>query len=278
MIVPSRQRPQAVAEMHQAVVEAGTTIGTVMFVVDDDDSTWLDYAASVEKIGDQRILAVRLGPVDERIPGMVQSLNVAAEYQAGIGSVFAIGFMGDDHRPRASAVPWDHAYVAQLKQLGSGMVYGNDLFQGPNIPTQIAMTSDIIRALGYMVWPRFHHLYVDNMWLALGEATGCIRYMPDVIVEHMHPAAGKSEMDEGYARVNAGEVATHDHGVFQQYLTEQLAGDAEKIRAMRSAVEPESGDRAAPIECECDDLDVDDDTMSCNSYAAGGPCDSSTEK
>lgn len=234
MIVPSRGRPQAVAEMYEAVVEAGTTIGTVMFAVDDNDETWPDYVASVEKISDQRILAVRLGPVDERIPGMVQSLNPMAKYHASLGSVFAIGFMGDDHRPRASAVPWDHAYVAQLRQLGTGMVYGNDLFQGPNIPTQIAMTSDIIRALGYMVWPRFHHLYVDNMWLALGEATGCIRYMPDVIVEHMHPAAGKSAMDEGYARVNAEEVATYDHGVFQQYLTEQLPGDADKVRALRS--------------------------------------------
>jgi hypothetical protein len=234
MIVPSRGRPQSVAEMHAAVVEADTTIATMMFVVDDDDETWLDYAASVERLGDKRILGVRLGRADERIPGMVQSLNTVAEYQAGLGSVFAIGFCGDDHRPRPSAVPWDHAYVAELKRLGSGMVYGNDLFQGPNIPTQIAMTSDIIRALGYMVWPRFHHLYVDNMWLALGEATGCIRYMPDVIVEHMHPAAGKSQMDDGYARVNANAVAEYDFGVYQEYVTNQLPGDAEKIRALRS--------------------------------------------
>lgn len=235
MIVPSRGRPQAVAEMRHAVVAADTTIASVLFVVDDDDDTWLDYAASVERFGDKRILAVRLGPVDERIPGMVQSLNPIAEYHAGIGNVFAIGFMGDDHRPRPSAVPWDHAYVAELKRLGTGMVYGNDLFQGPNIPTQIAMTADIIHALGYMVWPKFHHLYVDNMWKALGEATGCIRYMPDVIIEHMHPAAGKSQMDEGYARVNAGAVAEHDFGVYHEYITNQLPGDAEKIRALRSA-------------------------------------------
>jgi hypothetical protein len=234
MIVPSRGRPRAVAEMYQAIVEADTTTAAVMFVVDDDDDTWLDYAASVERIGDRRILGVRLGPVDERIPGMVQSLNTIAEYQAGTGSIYAIGFCGDDHRPRPSAVPWDHAYVAELKRLGTGMVYGNDLFQGPNIPTQIAMTADIIRALGYMVWPKFHHLYVDNMWKSLGEATGCIRYLPDVIVEHMHPAAGKSEMDEGYARVNAGAVAEYDFGVYQEYVTNQLPGDAEKIRALRS--------------------------------------------
>lgn len=235
MIVPSRGRPQAVAEMHAAVVEADTTIGRVMFVVDADDETWPEYAAVVDRLGDQRILAIRLGLVDDRIPGMVQSLNEAAIYQASIGNVFAIGFMGDDHRPRPSAVPWDHAYVAELKRLGTGMVYGNDLFQGPNIPTQIAMTSDIIRALGYMVWPPFHHLYVDNMWRTLGEAAGCITYMPDVIVEHMHPAAGKSAMDEGYARVNAGAVAEYDFGVYQEYITNQLPGDAEKIRALRSA-------------------------------------------
>lgn len=234
MIVPSRGRPQSVAEMHAAVVEADTTIAAMLFVVDSDDETWPGYEVSVERIGDKRILAMRLGQFPERIPGMVQSLNFVAEYQARPAGPYAIGFCGDDHRPRPSAVPWDHAYVAELKRLGTGMVYGNDLFQGPNIPTQIAMTSDIIRALGYMVWPRFHHLYVDNMWKTLGETVGCITYMPDVIVEHMHPAAGKSQMDEGYARVNAGAVAEYDFGVYQEYITNQLPGDAEKIRALRS--------------------------------------------
>lgn len=243
MIVPSRGRPQAVAEMHTALVEAQTTCARVLFVVDPDDPTWPAYGEAVESVNDSWSGAELIGivqiwrPVEEaRIPGVVQPLNFSALHNAG--RYRAIGFMGDDHRPRLSVVPWDQAYVAELKRLGTGMVFGNDLLQGPNIPTQIAMTADIIRALGYMAYPGLHHLYADNMWKALGEATGCIRYMPNVIVEHMHPVAGKAQWDENYARVNAPEIDSHDHDAFADYVANHLVSDAAKIRALRMANAP----------------------------------------
>lgn len=246
MIVPSRGRPQAVAEMYQALVDAETTCAEVVFAVDADDETWPEYRAAADRLPGGLVYVIQQGHPKgvDRIPGVVQPLNREASYYAELFSVdlrtaarepFMIGFMGDDHRPRLSVVPWDIAYVTELNRLGTGMVYGNDLLQGPNIPTQIAMTSDIIRALGYMAYPGLHHLYADNMWKALGEATGCIRYMPDVVVEHMHPVAGKAEWDDNYARVNAPEIDSHDHNAFADYMANHLADDAAKVRALRTA-------------------------------------------
>lgn len=234
MIVPSRGRPQAVAEMHQALVEAQTTCARVIFVVDPDDETWPAYEAAIDALPDSMVLGMQVGE-DPRIPGVVQPLNLVATYKAKTWmDGRCIGFMGDDHRPRLSTVPWDWAYVNELRKLGTGMVYGNDLLQGPNIPTQIAMTSDIVRTLGYMAYPGLKHLYADNMWKALGEATGCIRYLPNVIVEHMHPVAGKAAWDDNYARVNAADIDSHDHAAFAEYTMNHLAADAAKIRALRN--------------------------------------------
>ena len=57
-----------------------------------------------------------------------------------------------------------------------------------------------------MVPPGMIHLYFDNFWLDFGRAMGKITYLPDVIIEHMHPAVGKAVLDAGYQEVNAPEM------------------------------------------------------------------------
>jgi hypothetical protein len=124
---------------------------------------------------------------------------------AGFASRYPmLGFMGDDHRPRTPG--WDAAYVEALTEMGTGIVYGDDLLQGERIPTQVAMTSDIVEAMGGMAPGGLVHMYLDDLWKAVGERLGCLRYLPDVVVEHLHPAAGKARWDDRYAEVNAPEV------------------------------------------------------------------------
>jgi len=80
------------------------------------------------------------------------------------------------------------------------------------------MTGDIVKALGGMVPQGMIHLYLDNFWMKLGQDLGALRYMPEVIVEHLHPVAGKAEWDEGYLAVNAQEVYSADFEAMNAYL------------------------------------------------------------
>jgi hypothetical protein len=98
------------------------------------------------------------------------------------------------------------------------MAYGNDLLQGERLPTMIAMTSDIVKALDGMVPPKMKHLYLDNFWKKLGQDLGALTYLDHVIVEHMHPIAGKAEWDEGYKEVNATEIYSFDALAYQNYI------------------------------------------------------------
>jgi hypothetical protein len=139
--------------------------------------------------------------------------------------------MGDDHRPRTRG--WDAAYLEALHDLGTGIVYGDDLLQGANLPTQCAMTSNIVQALGCMAPATLRHMYVDNAWRALGEAAGCLRYLPEVVVEHLHPVAGKAEWDDNYRRVNAPEMYGHDADAFGEYLRGQFAEHVAKVQRLR---------------------------------------------
>jgi hypothetical protein len=156
---------------------------------------------------------------------MAEVLNrYAARYAS---SYRALGFMGDDHRPRTWG--WDARISVELHRLGTGMVYGNDLFQRGNLPTAIAMTSNIPRALGYMVPGGLVHLYIDNAWLDLGRRVG-ITYLDEIVIEHVHPAAGKAPMDEGYARVNSLESEAEDRTRYLAYQVYELDEDVQKIR------------------------------------------------
>jgi hypothetical protein len=144
---------------------------------------------------------------------MAKPLNyVARKYQ---DKYKYFTFVGDDHRPRTA--DWDAKLIAALQQAPS-LAYGNDLLQGKRLPTMVSMTSDIVGALDGMVPPNMKHLYLDNFWKKLGEDLGALTYLEDVIVEHMHPVAGKAEWDEGYREVNAQEVYSADALAYKNYI------------------------------------------------------------
>jgi hypothetical protein len=139
-----------------------------------------------------------------------------------------LAFMGDDHFPQTKN--WDAKYCNELYQLGDGFVYGDDLLQGEKIPTQIAMTSSIVETLGFFTPPGFTHLCCDLAWKDLGEGIDKISYMPEVIIEHLHPANGKAEEDEGYKFVNSPEMVLRDSEEYYRWKEHDLPGQLDQLK------------------------------------------------
>jgi hypothetical protein len=137
--------------------------------------------------------------------------------------------MGDDHFPRTEG--WDEKVVAELKNMGSGFVYGNDKLQGEAIPTQIFVTADIPLALGYFTLPFLKHLYADNFWLDFGKGLDAIKYLPDVVIEHMHPGAGKAAHDEGYEFSGSYQLDQEDKKAYQRYVQRSLADEVQRVKS-----------------------------------------------
>lgn len=239
VLVPTRGRPQAAVELLEAFDATCTAETFVAFVVDADDPLRDDYthvvegASRVDGPGQWLSRRAAAGVLVTPSTTMVEALNFAAIGYATTTPV-AVAFLGDDHRPRTKG--WDTAYLEALRELGTGIVYGNDLLQQGNLPTQCAMTSDIVRALGWMAPPMLRHLYVDNFWRDLGRATNCIRYLPDVVVEHLHPVAGKAAVDEGYERVNAPSVYQADEAAYRRFASDGgMQAATEAVAALRVA-------------------------------------------
>ena len=93
------------------------------------------------------------------------------------------------------------------------------------------MSGNIVQALKGMVPPDMIHLYLDDFWKRLGTDLGALKYIPEVVLEHMHPIAGKAEWDEGYKAVNATEVYDFDRRALQDYLASEAYADLLKALA-----------------------------------------------
>lgn len=204
IITPSRGRPQNIQALMDSFEDTKAQC-TLVVVVDDDDPQLDEY---------NKLSIPLLIQLPREGKGMARPLNRAALALRGEFSFF--GFMGDDHRPRTPN--WDEIFIAELADMPTGLIYGNDLLQGHRLPTQIVMTANIVDALGGMVPPGFEHLFLDNFWLQLGTHLNAIKYLDDVIIEHMHPFAGKGQMDAGYQEVNSQQIVSRDQQRFIEYI------------------------------------------------------------
>src|SRR5579872_5172215 len=119
VLIPTRNRPEATAELVRAWEDTGAT-AHLWFFVDNDDPQLLRYRdlliEPTERDGIFAVLGdrIRLGPTLNR-----EALLLAYDYRY-------VGFMGDDHRPRTPG--WDLRMIAALGD-GPGIAYGNDLYQ-----------------------------------------------------------------------------------------------------------------------------------------------------
>lgn len=224
VVVPSRGRPRNIAALADAWT-ATQAHADVIVAVDDDDPTRGEY---YDVIASHPRFDLVVGP---RL-GLVGSTNQLA--LANTDRYDFLGSIGDDHRP--SSLNWDRYITEALTRLGTGIVYPNDLLQGERLPTACFMTADIVTALGWMALPACRHLFIDDAWKALGERLDALTYLPDVIIEHCHPAGGKAEYDETYADGNS--TWAQDEAAYRWWLANDIDRDVEKIRQHVAAVTP----------------------------------------
>jgi hypothetical protein len=213
VLVPSRGRERQAAELLDTFHATKARADTILYFVLDENEPDYDDLPVV------RVDGAHSGQ------GMGPALNGALwNTNADI-----IGFVGDDHRFRSN--DWDETVIAANAEMGGGLIYGNDLLRGEELPSQVFIDARIVRALGWMALPGANHLYLDDTWRSLGHEMDRLKYLPDVVIEHLHPTAGKAEWDEGYRRVNEHSMYEHDAAVFHNWSTGVKRRDAQTALA-----------------------------------------------
>lgn len=224
VIVPTRSRPGKIGGILEAWDWTGAFgVADLWFVIDRDDMEFQHYDA---------ILRNRVGSnvfILEEWQPLVPKLNFAAGELMDQYSILA--FMGDDHLPRTQL--WAHLLLEDhlMRPERPKIVYGQDGLQNQRLPTWWSMSSSVVRALnGQMVPAPVQHLYCDNVVKELGQRADCLYYDERILIEHMHPLAGKGQMDAQYERVNRHQQYQRDGELFQAWVTEQANQDATLVR------------------------------------------------
>lgn len=215
VICPSRARPHNIAALLDCW-EATKATASLVICLDESDP---DLERYLDIIGNRASTAVA------EWRSLCDWVNFVAVELGCCHGFDIIGQFGDDHHPRT--LRWDAAVTEAMRPMG--VVYGNDLHQGERLPTVAFMDAEIIRRLGYMVPPEIQHLYMDNWFRALGERLGTLTYLPDVVIEHMHPHAGKAEMDDGYRQVNSRAAYKAGKRAFDWYMSRRFDDDIARL-------------------------------------------------
>ena len=233
VITPSRGRPARLAELVTAVAETTGGRAEVLGLIDDDDPARADYEALIGEPG-----YVAYAPL-RTIFGPRQSLagwtNLAAcnAVRATIGErPRYLASLGDDHLPRTYG--WDRLLIKAIEEMdGPGFAYGNDLLQGRALPTAWVVSAQVVAALGWMMLPGCEHRYVDNAVRELGLKADRLAYVPGVVIEHLHPIAGKADWDSSYEESNSGDRDAADKAAFLKWQRDGLDHDAAVVRALK---------------------------------------------
>ncbi|MDQ8045259.1 MAG: hypothetical protein REI11_11695 [Patulibacter sp.] len=237
IIVPTRSRPQNVTRVVDAWLATDAFAGAELwFVHDADDPQCSEYDDVLEGLEETRGAygSIHALTLPTWLP-LVPKLNAAtAHVLEWYPETAIVGFAGDDHLPRTPG--WTTHYREILGGFplgGTGVVYPDDGYR-QDIPTSWVMTVDIARELGNAQVPApVEHLYCDNAVADLADAAGCLAMLPDVLVEHMHPVAGKADRDAQYDRVNSGEQFAKDRRAYRRWKRDVLPRQARRIRALR---------------------------------------------
>jgi predicted O-methyltransferase YrrM len=233
VLIPTRGRPDNIRKVVKAWDFTGAWGHAHMFLIADADDPEIEDYRVIQAWANNFHpgLPVQL-VIENQWRPMVHKLDRVARNVAYQRTYRALAFAGDDHLPRT--IGWAKRYLDVLAELGTGMVYGDDGYQGSNLSTEWAVTADAVRELDQMVPADVEHMYCDNSIMELFAAAGALRHLPEVTIEHMHPIVGKAPSDDQYARVNHRDQFKRDRAAYELWKRTEMHSHVAAIRQLRS--------------------------------------------
>jgi hypothetical protein len=177
-------------------------------------ATWLDRAADPDAI--EHIFA--LDPDDETIGpfitcrhvinpgrGPVAAWNEAAKFSKGEILIQ----LSDDWEP---PMHWDKLILHAIGKTSIPAVLAvSDGHRTDNLLCMAILNRARYQKQSYLFHPDFFSVFSDNHFTDRAYADGVVIDAKDIVIEHMHPAFGKGEVDETYARSN--DPANYEAGL-----------------------------------------------------------------
>lgn len=191
--LPTRRRFDKLTKFLQSAEETCRTTYIVLLVQEEElQELRAEYDAICARFSKIAVKATKSEGMAAKIQEAYAECPVKASW---------IGILADDLIART--VHWDVILLSQLN--GYNFVSADDGWQAPRRigGGGIALSGDLVRAIGYIVPDGIKHLYWDDFLETLGRDMGIWQFCPDVLMEHKHASLEVKPIDANTAILNS---------------------------------------------------------------------------
>jgi len=217
-ICPTRQRPEKCARMLESFEETKANKIDLIFCIDTDDPCLSQY---LDLFGNEHAFYLL-----ERMTITEIFNKVALELEP---SYEVYHTANDDFIYRTQN--FDQLIMDSIDTHGSGVHYGNDGHWGADMAVAPFITADMVKAVGWLQMPKLKHLCNDTIWTFLGFRGRFLYYIPEILIDHIHPETRNIPKDEVTKRVNSPYVYEWDYKQFAMWKMTRMEIDLGKCLA-----------------------------------------------
>ena len=210
LLVPTRNRPDSILRLIDSLEQKTADIGSIELLLyfDEDD-------LSCEHINFRRWSFVRI------VTGPRKTLSVCWNVLAENAGGEWLFLLGDDVIFRTQG--WDTNFSKVCDRISDriGLVFCNDGFWRARFAAHFCISKTWVNTVGRFVPPYFpsdfNDLWLDEVATRLGRRF----YVPNVLIEHMHPNFGKAELDVTHLERLARHASSDLQKLYDSYLVER---------------------------------------------------------
>jgi len=143
-----------------------------------------------------------------------------------------VGLLNDDHY--CITKHWDKIINEMID--GTNVVSTNDGFWnfGFRVVGLTAWSMPLLDACQFPIFPKgIDHWFIDDIWKAIGDQTGCLRETMRVNIEHRHAFIGKSQVDETFKISQDPVKAQEAFKVYEKFMAEEFPAVCQRIIKLR---------------------------------------------
>jgi len=194
-ILPSLGRPNKISEL----IEDANLPKKITLILQKTDPRLPDYL----DLDYPPLWKLHAAPVRN----LVEALNWAWE---NYPEEKQYSFLGDDVKIEGDVNLLESAAASNF------ITYPTDSIHGHRLCPHFSIGGDLVRAVGYLAYPKLHHNFIDNVWWEIGRELGLLKHLPEVTFHHQHHLTGHTTLDSTY--VKGQSTANLDAKTFKAWL------------------------------------------------------------
>lgn len=230
LLIPTLNRIELLKSFIKSYKEADSIVRTLLLVDQADFIANADGYKEIESLLPRTMTILNTGSavtMGDKIRFVYPNIKSIVE------DLRWVGLLNDDHYIITKG--WDKIVETLID--GKNFISTNDGYW--NVGFQCcgltAWSIELLEIAGFPIYPdRLQHLYIDNLWKALGESTGSWLETMRINVEHRHVIKGAMQPDQTYVKSNNQDQYKKEEAIFKDFMETQFKDVCLNIIKMRS--------------------------------------------